>query len=1321
MSSLIPRRSRRGGVACGLAVAVAVATVGVPAPVTAAPTVGEPGPNPTATATVTTATGDGLEATVTLITGHRVRYAEGADGRSSATVISSPDGPAATDAFRSYSDPTGVYVIPQSAQDLVARGLLDQELFDVRYLARNGYGDDAAQSMPVIVSYGTGTRARAASPAALPGATVRRDLPSVAGAGLSVDKARVGDFWTALTGGADRAAAARGPAARSTGPSLASGVGKVWLDQKVKVDLAESVPLIGAPQAWAAGLDGSGVKVAVLDTGIDADHPDVRGKVVGSKSFVPGVESVTDGHGHGTHVAATIAGSGAGSGGARKGVAPGADLLVAKVLNDGGNGDMSWIIDAMEWAATSGAKVVSMSLGGEPTDGTDPASQAVNRLTAETGTLFVIAAGNSGRENTVGAPGAADAALTVGATSKTDQLADFSSRGPRVGDRAIKPDISAPGVGIVAARAAGTSMGTPVDDRYTSANGTSMATPHVAGAAAVLAQQHPDWTAAQLKPTLIGTSKDAGHTAYEQGAGRLDLARAVRQQVTTGTVNVDFGTVSPNTDPRLDRQVSYHNPTAQPVTLTLTPTLRRISGGDATGALNTPASVTVPAGGTGEVTVSLDAAELEIGSYTGSLVATDEATGTRLTLAVGLIRQPPMRTITTRIVGVPGDPIAMGNAPCDFRNLRDDTSYLVMMGGVPGQNVIQGVGYVPDGEYHVSCWGAYWGDTEAFRHQAWLENPQYTISGNATLEYDLARDLVEVEKIDTPLPSEAVHLAMGSTFSTASGLTYSNMWYTGPGHAYSWRTHVVPSRAKPTIGKYGTWFEQLRAAPEAITTVHGNGRLRVNPTYLTDSEFAPKFATDQRLQLASRADLLAGRDVKGKLILLDSPANSWFVDEIEQAAKAGAAGVLQYFVGRDDIGLPAQIPPYDIVKPRLPLLWLDGAQGAKVAKVIAGAKRPYVDIDAQLVSPYQYKLRHHTADRMPAKPVDSVRHRDLVQVRSEQHAQVPSPQYQTNAHEVSHTYVPGQTFSANAAHDYDVPVARTEYYNVTGPDVLWARYFTVINRADGASRGTDHIGTFTRPLSRTEKIHQPPVVLGTLPSHPPQQHTCMSCRDGDTIYLLERSSSAADLTSSVSGTRRVQATLERDGARITPNPPPGRGGNFLHWTVSPEPGEYTLRTVREDRFSGQTLAKRIATDWTFRSAGATGTVREPAQCYTALINIGTGACDWQPLIQLEHDFDLSLTDTAQAGRAYRFEVTPHAAPNAPRIAGLRTWVSYDDGATWKQAVVVPGLGGSYHALVVHPKLAKTTGAVSVRTEAWDRSGNRVVQTIDRAYGLTDVR
>src|SRR5690606_8402527 len=127
---------------------------------------------------------------------------------------------------------------------------------------------------------------------------------------------------------------------------------------------------------------GSGVTVAVIDTGIDADHPDLSSRIVAARSFVPG-EDVTDGNGHGTHVASIIAGSGAASAGRYGGVAPGVDLVIGKALGNQGNGTMSQVIEAMEWAVLEqGADVVNLSLGGDPTDGTDPGSQAVNDLTA---------------------------------------------------------------------------------------------------------------------------------------------------------------------------------------------------------------------------------------------------------------------------------------------------------------------------------------------------------------------------------------------------------------------------------------------------------------------------------------------------------------------------------------------------------------------------------------------------------------------------------------------------------------------------------------------------------------------------------------------------------------------------------------------------------------------------------------------------------------------------------------------------------------------------------------------------------------------------
>jgi hypothetical protein len=131
----------------------------------------------------------------------------------------------------------------------------------------------------------------------------------------------------------------------------------------------------------------------------------------------------------------------------------------------------------------------------------------VNRLSAERNVLFVVAAGNDGAfgAHTVGSPASADAALAVGAVDKHDAIAGFSGRGPRVGDEALKPDITAPGVSITAARSADSPLGAP-DEPHTTLSGTSMAAPHVAGAAALLAQEHPQWTATELKAALMASA-----------------------------------------------------------------------------------------------------------------------------------------------------------------------------------------------------------------------------------------------------------------------------------------------------------------------------------------------------------------------------------------------------------------------------------------------------------------------------------------------------------------------------------------------------------------------------------------------------------------------------------------------------------------------------------------------------------------------------------------------------------------------------------------------------------------------------------------------
>ena len=321
-------------------------------------------------------------------------------------------------------------------------------------------------------------------------------------------------------------------------PSLSSlpGAVRVYHDAVVRATLDSSTPVMRAAEARATfGVDGSGVGIAVIDTGVDAahasldDHDDDPAtsdpKVVGWHDSVNGQPSPYDDHGHGTHVAGTAAGTAAGT--PYVGVAPGANVIGVKVLTGGGWGQESWIIDGVEWSVDNkdalGIDVISMSLGASINgDGTSPMEQAVTAA-MHAGVVAVVAAGNSGPgPNTVGVPASAFDIVTVGALNDDKTVASFSSRGPTADGR-LKPEVTAPGVSVTAA-AANTGTG------YATMSGTSMATPHVSGLVALLLERSGGSLAAErVREILMDTAEDLGEPGLDNayGAGLADAVAAV--------------------------------------------------------------------------------------------------------------------------------------------------------------------------------------------------------------------------------------------------------------------------------------------------------------------------------------------------------------------------------------------------------------------------------------------------------------------------------------------------------------------------------------------------------------------------------------------------------------------------------------------------------------------------------------------------------------------------------------------------------------------------------------------------------------------------
>ncbi|UNO43869.1 S8 family serine peptidase [Streptomyces sp. MST-110588] len=657
-----------------------------------------------------------------------------------------------------------LYAIPLDAQRLIRERKVDQRLFDLTLLSRAEYRRTQSRGLRLIVGYQGGDPKAKKELHATGDAEVRRTFGRLNAEAVTADRQRPVKVWEALT---DESAA-------GTERTATPGLSRLWLDSVRTVRLDKSVPQIGAPKAWKAGYDGKGSKIAVLDTGVDQGHPDLATQEIAEKNFSASPDN-KDRFGHGTHVASIAAGTGAKSHGKYRGVAPGARLLDGKVLDDEGFGEDSGIIAGMEWAAAQKADVVNLSLGGQDAPGIDPLEEAVNRL-SRTGTLFVVAAGNSGPQSgTIDTPGSADAALTVGAVDKKDRLAEFSSTGPRVGDGAIKPDLTAPGVNIAAAAAPGSIIakeGTPVADGYVAISGTSMATPHVAGSAAILKQQHPAWTGQRIKAALTAsTTPHRDYTPFQQGTGRVDVGRAIKQTVVAEPGSLNFGIQSwPHSDDKpVTKQLTYRNLGKKAVRLDLALSTSGPGGKPAPAGMFRLGvkSVNVPAGGTAEVPLTADTRPggTRDGAYTAYLVATGG--GQTVRAAAAVIREVESYDITLKHLGRDGRPVKLYNTGLvGISGLGKDQTFAPY--DASGTVKVR----VPKGRYILTSLLPT-GTGDEWKGGDWIAAPRLEASKNMTVTVD-ART---AEPIDVTVPDRRAQQTNAYIdFETGDGAYGFGMW-----------------------------------------------------------------------------------------------------------------------------------------------------------------------------------------------------------------------------------------------------------------------------------------------------------------------------------------------------------------------------------------------------------------------------------------------------------------------------------------------------------------------------------------------------------------
>jgi subtilisin family serine protease len=685
-----------------------------------------------------------------------------------------------------------VRLLPQDVAPLLEKGVVDPRLFDITELSREEYAGKAG--LGLIVTYGQGRRGGDARAGLRRAAGAGTPLEAIGGEAVTVSPGAAADVWQALTE----------PAGASTARRAAPGVVSVALDAVVTQALDRSVPQVGAPEAWDAGYDGAGVRIAVLDTGISEEHPDLAGKVTARRNFSHAPDT-GDRRGHGTHVASIAAGTGAKSGGKYTGVAPRAELLNGKVLDDRGSGRESWIIQGMQWAVDQGADVVNMSLGSYPSY-VDPVADALDALSAESDTLFVVASGNEGSAG-VGTPGTAESALTVGAVDKSDVLAEFSGSGD-ADDRTIKPDVTAPGVEIGAAAAPGSTAektGEPVADGYVAATGTSMAAPHVAGAAALLKQRHPDWTGERIKAALTSSAVPGeGYGVRQQGTGRIDVGAAIGRTVVAETGALDFGsTAFPHHDDEpVGRDVTYRNLGGEDVTLKLSARGVDPKGGAAPEGMFSVSvpEVTVPAGGTATVRVTADtrAGGDVHGEY--GVYVTAAGDGQTVRTAGVVHREEELVTLTVEAKGRDGRPAPYWLAHVHRLYNTGRSRQAHLYGDGEGAVRVR----LPRGTYLVDTTVFHGGaDHTSATGLDWLLTPQVSLTEDTTVTVEAA-DAAEIDMTvadgKAELARQVVAYAMGNA---------ETRWGVG----YHWLTPRLPD---------GVRTAQLGSVPDgyALEYVH---------------------------------------------------------------------------------------------------------------------------------------------------------------------------------------------------------------------------------------------------------------------------------------------------------------------------------------------------------------------------------------------------------------------------------------------------------------------------------------------------------------------
>ena len=801
-----------------------------------------------------------------------------------------------------------------------------------------------------------------------------------------------------------------------------------------------------------------------------------------------------------------------------------------------------------------------------------------------------------------------------------------------------------------------------------------MAAPHVAGAAALLAQQHPYWT----RPRAEGRAGQHGGpngelSVTEQGAGRIDVAKASAQSV-IGTATLNLGLYDDGDTGTVRKPVTYRNSSAADVTLSL-----RL-GLDTAGVSLAQDSVVVPANGAATVDVVVDAAALPRGRKTAYLEAT--AGDTVVHTSVGVAKEAPKHRVTFTAIGLDG-----GGAFINPLTLYGDDSRFDVLASMPEGRTL--TAEVAEGTYflHARSDSGRAPDAE----DQLIVNPSLKVDKDMTVVLDARK----ANRIQIKTPKPAIQRGILSHYTSrelASGRRISHFTMQFDGTRYVAVTPTEPV----TEGKFEFGSRWGLVAPLLSTQVRGVPGFRPEMFLVGRS---PALAGDRRLPVVNigpgRAEDYRGRDVRGKIALIHGQDLNVSDDTyVKTAADAGAA--LALIVPHPVEYEYTQWQPTGTRLATMGAL-IRRADGARLLDLLERGKVT-IDLHGTPTSPYLYDVHQVTEGQIPNRVVHTVSDQNSATVTTKYHESGGAPY----SKEQRFSWRPWQTTS-NLQYQRWTGTGTTREEIVSAGDLFWMH--RVKHDFSGDSLNPLGGGMNQAPVQYKagQKLTESWFAPALAPAAP-KGAGMVSYREGDTFTLRVPAWSDADPTHYGLPEGGLGVPSDKGAVRLFRDGVQVAQANFAWgaFTASAEDGPRTTYRLEQDvsRTSPEwQFATRTQSAWTFKSGNAAGR--------TTL-----------PLLQVDLDARADIRNTVKANRDHTLAVGVRAQDGLarPDVRAVTVWASYNDGGTWKKATVIPH-GSRYDAVLRHPQLDQTTGYVTLRVQARDAAGNIVDQTIDRAYEL----